>query len=279
MATNTSTVPALLRPDQIEALLVLPVLAASVAALTCRVARTGSHQYRIPRVTADPSAAWVSEGAEIPVSDLDADEMVVTPRKLAGLTVITNELAQDSSPDAAETVGQGLARDCARKIDQAFMGDLALPAPAGLGSLTNVTEIAAPTAYADLDPFAAAAAAAETEGATIGSWIAHPNDALSLSNLKAGSGSNVPLLALDPAQPSRRLVEGSPLRITPYATEGQVWGIPVGLAVLVLRKDVDVVADTSPFFTSDRTAVRATMRLAFGFPNEPAVVRVTRAAA
>jgi hypothetical protein len=34
----------------------------------------------------------------------------VTPKKLAGLTVITNELAMDSSPAALQVVGDGLVR-------------------------------------------------------------------------------------------------------------------------------------------------------------------------
>ncbi len=54
---------------------------------------------------------------------------------------------------------------------------------------------------------------------------------------------------------------------------------PADLAVLVVREDAYAVADASPFFTSDRTAVRATMRLGFGFPHESAVVRIRRAAA
>ena len=71
----------------------------------------------MPRVTADPAAAWTAEGAEIAVTDATLDEIVVTPKKLAGLVVVSNELASDSSPAALGVVGDGLVRDLRRKID------------------------------------------------------------------------------------------------------------------------------------------------------------------
>ena len=61
------------------------------------VTTIASHQLRVPRVTADPQAAWTAEGAEIAVSDPTVDEVDIVAKKLAGLTIITNELAADSS--------------------------------------------------------------------------------------------------------------------------------------------------------------------------------------
>jgi HK97 family phage major capsid protein len=278
MATTTTASP-ILRPEDVDSLLILPTLAASVAAQVCRVVRTSSTTFRIPRVTDDPDAAWVAEGAEIPVSDVALDEVAVTPSKVAGLTIITNELAADSSPEAAEVVGDGLARDIARRVDQAFAGNLAAPAPKGLASLTGVTAVAAPSTWANLDPFAEAVARAEGVGANVGAWLAHPDDALALSLLRTTtSGSNETLLQADPTQPARRVLQGRPLLVSANVAVGDVYGVPEDRCVMVVREDADVVADGSPFFTSDRTAVRATMRVGFGFPHEAAVVRIRRAA-
>jgi hypothetical protein len=47
---------------------------------------TSANRYRIPTPTADPTAAWVAEGAEIPISDPTLAELSVTPAKVAGLT-------------------------------------------------------------------------------------------------------------------------------------------------------------------------------------------------
>jgi hypothetical protein len=48
----------------------------------------------------------------------------VTPPKVAGLTIISRELADDSKT-AAQVVGGGLARHIARRIDQAAFAGLA----------------------------------------------------------------------------------------------------------------------------------------------------------
>ena len=90
------------------------MMAASVFAQIATRQTTNSHTYRIPTVTADPTAAWVAEGAEIAPSDPTLAELVVTPSKVAGLTIISNEMANDSDPAVAAVVGQGLARDIAR---------------------------------------------------------------------------------------------------------------------------------------------------------------------
>jgi hypothetical protein len=43
---------------------------------------------------------------------------------------------------------------------------------------------------------------------------------------------------------------------------------------VVVRRDAEVALDSSPFFTSDRTAVRVTLRVGFAFPQPDAVVAV-----
>src|SRR6478735_8466218 len=49
-----------------------------------------SNTTRIPVVNTDPTTGWTQEGQEITPSDADVDELVVTPKKLAGLTIISN---------------------------------------------------------------------------------------------------------------------------------------------------------------------------------------------
>lgn len=43
---------------------------------------------------------------------------------------------------------------------------------------------------------------------------------------------------------------------------------------LVIREDVSVEADGSAFFSSDSTAVRAIMRVGFGFTNPAGLVKI-----
>jgi HK97 family phage major capsid protein len=107
-------------PQQVESPLIKPILAGSVALnpLCSRVLRPTAPSVRMPAVTADATAAWVAEGAEIPISDLTAAEVDAVTRQVAGLSVVTSELAEDSSPEATAEVGRGLARDIALSAAQ-----------------------------------------------------------------------------------------------------------------------------------------------------------------
>ena len=41
-----------------------------------------------------------------------------------------------------------------------------------------------------------------------------------------------------------------------------------------MRTNPEVIADTSAYFTSDRTAIRCVLRVGFGFPHDKAAVKV-----
>lgn len=267
----------ILTPAQVAELLVQPVGQESVAAQVATVVNTGSADYRMPLVTADPLAEWVNEGDEITPSDMVLSEEVVTPKKVAGLTIITRELAEDSSPEAAQTVGDGLARDIARQVDAAFFATVANPkAPAGVGLLPttagNVQLVDAGAAFADLDPFAEAQSLAENVGAALTSFVANPVDSLALQQLKVATGSNQTLLG------GQRNINGVPLLTSPAVAAGTIWGIPKSRVVVVIREDATVERDKSAFFTSDRVAVKAIMRVGFGFNHNAAIVKISKTA-
>jgi HK97 family phage major capsid protein len=75
-------------------------LAASSVAFRAgfRVIETDSDTLRIPAVTADVTANWTAEGATITASDPTLAEVVATPRKLAAITEVTNELIERLQP-------------------------------------------------------------------------------------------------------------------------------------------------------------------------------------
>lgn len=274
--TTTNDMTGIL-PDAIETLITTPVMQQSVAAQVARTITTQSTRTHIPLVTGDPTAAWVAEGDEIGASDPTLDDIVVTPAKVAGLTVITNELAADTSPEAADIVGKGLSRDIARKIDAAFFGtnDGGPVQPEGLEDLAGVTDVDAGAAWADMDAFAEALANADALGLQLNSFVANPADALALAKLKDQTGSNRPLLGTDPTVATKRTVLGVRLLVSPAVTEGTVWGIPTERVMLVKRQEVTLDVDTSAYFTSHRTAIRAVMRVGFAFPHAEAIQKLS----
>jgi HK97 family phage major capsid protein len=266
----------ILRPEQVGPLVVEPVDRESVAITVSTLVSTESASFRIPKVTEDVPAGWYAEAAEINETSPATDEIDVVPRKLAALTVISNELATDSSPAAQQVVGDSIARSLARNLDVAYFGAAAGEAPDGLEDLEGVNDINAGSAFEDLDPFAEAIAAADAEGRTLTGFVAHPDDSLTLAQLKAEDGSNRPLLG-DPIDGTRRQILGVPLYVSPAVTAGTVWGIPRTVAMVVRRSDVQLVVDRSRYFERDSIGVRATMRVAFGFPHEAALQKVTLA--
>ncbi|WP_166501660.1 phage major capsid protein [Rhodococcus erythropolis] len=273
MLTSTAGVTSILTPDQVNALLIQPLQNLAIATRVSTVVNVGTHGLRLPSVLEDPSAGWVAEGAEIPVSESDLGEIEVVPSKLAGLVVISNELAADSSPAALQVVGDGLVRDIQTKLDTAYFGNLAAPAAKGLASITTTT-INAGAAWTNTDPFAEAIAAAETKGVVITNFVANPADALLLAKVKKQTGSNEPLLGLDATAPTARTIRGVPLLVSPAVLAGTVWAIPQSRSFVAIRNDTSVTTDASAFYTSDRTAIRATMRVGFGFPQPLGIVRI-----
>lgn len=55
-----------------------------------------------------------------------------------------------------------------------------------------------------------------------------------------------------------------------------VWAIPRQHSLFVIRQDASVVTDSSVYFTSDRVAIRAILRVSFGFPYPLAITKVTK---
>ncbi|MEU7768828.1 phage major capsid protein [Nocardia sp. NPDC049190] len=270
--TSASGIGGLL-PEQIHQLIVQPVQRDSVAFQVTTLVGISTHSSKFPIVTADPAAAWTPEGQEITPDDQDFDELEVTPKKVAGLTIVSNELAADSNPSALSIVGAGLVRSIVAKVDAAFFATVTANGPDGIGGTLH-QNVDIGSGITNTDVFAEAIAKAENVGARLTSFVTHPNTALTLANLKEATGSNKPLLGPDPSVPGARSILGVPLLTSPYVTGGDIWGIPQDYSYTVLRNNTSLAISDDAYFSSDRVGVRATMRVAFAFPHETAVIRI-----
>lgn len=224
----------------------------------------------------EASSAWLQprscrEATEIAASDATFDELVTTPSKVAGLTVISRELAEDSSPAAQQIVGDGLARDIARKVDSAFFAATTTNGPKGLKSLTTSTATYAAGGPTNIDWALSAIAAAEANGGNITAFVTDPATALALATAKEGSTSERNLL-------EGRTVAGVPLVVSTDVTAGTIWGIDSRFVQVVVRDNTRLEIDRSAYFTTDQVAVKATMRVGFAFTHPLALVKVTAGA-
>lgn len=259
-------------PAEYGALITQPVTEAAIA-FDPRVAQTIStagKEFRVPVLVEDAAAAWTAEGEEITPTEPVLDEITVTPSKVAGLTIVSRELAEDSSPSAAEFVGASLARAITLQIDRGFLGNLAAPAAKGLDSITPTIVSGA---LDSLDSIHEAKAAAAAEGGAPSVILANPADVLTLALLKDQTGSNRSLIE------DTTTVAGIPVLASRHVAAGKLWLVDSTQIVTVLRDDVELAVSSDAFFTSDRIALRATMRVGFAFPRPAALVRIDLASA
>lgn len=274
MFTTTTDVSGIL-PDDYGNLVVQPVQRDSIAYAVSTLVQTASTTCNFPVVTDDPAAGWFAEGADITPADATMTEVSVTPSKVAGLVKISNELANDSTPAAAQIVGDGLARDIVTRVDAAYFGNTTANGPKGLLSLAGVSVVDTGASVSSFDPFAEAISKAEEVGATIGAFVVSPATALTLAKLKQATGSNMPMLGTAATDSLDRRILGVPLLVSPAVDAATVaWGIPKAASVLVQRGGAELDVDKSVYFGSYSTGVRAVMRVGFGFVHPAAIVRL-----
>lgn len=292
MATTMTTTgqPRAIVDSSTGNLIIRPLQAKSVAlrAATMVNVSEASNAFRIPVVTEDPAVAFVAEGEEIAASGAKLTEDADVFHKLAGLTTVSNEFLDDSSPAIAEIVTKGLARSLALKLDTAFFGKRGTDtkAPRGLGDIEGVNVIQAGTKLTSLDPFTDAVyAASNAGGAILGAFVGHPDDGLQLAKLKEKDGSQRALIQPDPTKgdgvteagtvtPAARIA-GVPFWTTPACPKGTIWGIPKDSVVVAVRKDLTLTKDESVYFTSDVTAVRVLARVTTVFGHPAAIQKIS----
>ncbi|MFC4912573.1 phage major capsid protein [Actinomadura gamaensis] len=246
----------------------------------------------IPRVLSDAVASWTPEGTEITPTDPNADNVTATPRKLAALVYASNELISDSNPDAQNVLADNLARAVALKLDRSyFEGSGVAPEIRGLRNQSGIQTVsmgANGAALANLDPFADALGMLAEADAEASAIVMHPRNWRALIKVKETTGSARPVLidgASAPSDGPRRSIYGVPVFLTSQLSTNEVQGTATNAnsiyvyqgdqVVTVFRSDADVQVDRSAAFSSDRTAVRVTLRADLVLPNPAAVVRIT----
>lgn len=257
-------------PEDFGAMLDLVVQAKSVAAQASTLFPTTKQKVGFPKWVSDPTVGWYDELDEITPADGATDEVVVIPSKTAGLTLLSNELVDDSDPDIANQTADGLANQIAQAIDTSYFGNTTSKGPDGLLS-ASYTVVPAGTAVANLDAFVDARFAAEAHSAKLSHWVMHPDTAKLLSKLKTdSSASNLSLLQF---VEDGITVAGLPVLTSTHVDADTVaWGIDATQQRYVLRKGTAVEKFDS--VTNDGQWVRAISRNGFGFLNEPGLVRI-----
>lgn len=276
MSLNTTNSHGIVVPETLGDLVIAAAVRASIVMRASTVVVTPTKEYRVPVLSALPSSAFVAEGAELAAGDPTIEELNIAPAKIGHVAPLSRELVRDSfNQNAPDIVAAAQGIDIAKKIDQAAFGGDNPIANDGLQVLDDVQEVTAGE-LVNLDAFAEAQSLSEDVGGVITSFVASPANALLLAQLKRGDGSNEPLLqaSVDPTQPITRQILGSQLLVSPAVDDDVIWALPQVHSLVVVREDVETEVSTDVYFTSDRVAVKTTMRVGWGWPHPAAVVKI-----
>jgi hypothetical protein len=75
----------------------------------------------LPRATATAGAGWYGELGPIPSADQAFDSITLSPKLIAGQTIVSNQLIRQSSPDIEAFVVRDISEAIAVQIDQAAL--------------------------------------------------------------------------------------------------------------------------------------------------------------
>jgi len=254
------------------------------------VVRTDRREVAIPRLTADSGAKWAIEGEDLLTSDMVSDTLVATPRKLAALNILSNEVRMDSVPAILNAVGQSMVRALALKLDLGiFEGSGTAPEIRGLKNTSGIGSISMGTnggALSNLDAIADALGLLTANNASPSAIAMAPRSWQTLSKVKTATGSNQPVLTTGGtmAEGITRSLFGVPVYLTSQLSVAETQGTASNASsiyvydaaqiIAVIRNDATVEVDSSAAFRTDESLVRCILRADVVVPNPAAVVRI-----
>ncbi len=88
MITGPGSGQAIVRPEDVQSLLIKPLVQTAIATRASTVVHTSSHSTRFPVLVSEADTSWVAEAAEIPITEAQLEEIICTPTKVAGVVPI-----------------------------------------------------------------------------------------------------------------------------------------------------------------------------------------------
>ena len=138
-ATLTTTTPELIGTDHRADLFITPFREALLARrLGVRVLSGLRGNVAIPKYGTGLSVGWVAENQAVPESNLDMDSITLSPKHAGGVTELSRQLIQQSSPDVEQLVRDDFAYMLAKAIDSALIKGGGANEPKGVMSTAGI---------------------------------------------------------------------------------------------------------------------------------------------
>lgn len=228
---------------------------------------------RVPYISSLPTVDFVAEGEAVDPSEPSYDEELINTRKLMLISRQSREAA--SHPTAASLLASSMATALIRQANRALLAGS--PAESPGATLPGLAEIEGTQinggVTANLDAIIDAMTGIETEGGTPSDIIMAPSTWASILKLKAGTGSDIPLIG-SPAEMTSRRLYGCPVHVSPDV-DADTMLIIDSKALITVASDIAVTVSGDAYFTSDTIARRITWRIGWGMPEPKRLAKIT----
>lgn len=231
-----------------------------VLASGARRVDTVAKQIHVPRLTSDGAADWYGELEEIAAGDPQGQDLALTPFKVAAVTVLSNEVVNDSDPAVLDTVGTAMTRAISLEADRALFagGGGGTIGPEGFvnhsPALQKVT--AGTITY---DKIVTGGGSIAAHGGRADSLYVNPADYTKLQLQTDGFAR--PLIQPDPQGGGAVTIAGFKVHQTPALGAGTALLAQADQLVVAVRSDASVAFSTDAQFEKDGTVVRVVARV------------------
>jgi HK97 family phage major capsid protein len=252
-----------------------------------RVIATDRDAIQLPKLVADVAPGFYNELQAITPSDPTFAALTATPRKLAALVQMSNEIIDDSEPSIVDLLNSHIATILALRLDlAAFEGSGTAPEIRGLKNISGIQTISAGAngaSLANLDLIADAITALEGVNATASAIVMPSRTWGAIRRLKETTNQYL-VTPGGPAAAATRTLFGVPVLVSGQlsvsetqgtaTTASSIYVYDASQLVLVRRQDASIELDRSRLFHQDGSELRATLRADLLAPNPTAIVRI-----
>ncbi len=232
--------------------------------------RTDAKVVHVPRLSVHPSAAWVAELDDMSSDASNAgteDVLVLTPRKIGNVLLLSNEAIEDASIDVLNSLGTGMARGLSHAVDSTAFGTSAETSTTPAGLLHGLTPDFTPTeTNVVIDDLLDGIGLIEGNGGVANAIFLSSADLTAIRKQKASTGGQY--LALpggsvtgDITQPGVEMIGGARLFVSPGISAGTAVVADARFIQVAVRRDISVDFSSDAAFSQDAVVARVTARL------------------
>lgn len=273
---ETTTLGGYLVPEEYSSELVEVVRSKSVVLPLASTYEMNTDTYNVPTISTGGSVYWEQTGGftSKTATDVTFGQMQLSAKTVYGLSALSDQLVEDSSPSAVQAIQRELASAIVAEMDKQFLEGTTTP----FNGIVNQANVVTGTMGVALtvDDVADAIASVEAYAFTPNAIICHPSVKAILRKLKDSDGQ---FIWADPRGSDPASIFGVPVyataNMTSTATSRNLIVGDMTQAAVGMRRNITFALSEHANFVKNQTLVRLTARVGFGLKQPTAFYVVT----